>query len=71
MTPVSQKGWSEGSGRRPRYVGRGHQRWSGRGREKYARNGCDNHRTGIRCDDDGIEFGERCIGDLSTTTSSL
>jgi hypothetical protein len=32
---------------------------SGRGRKKHARNGCDDHRTGIRCDDDGIEFGER------------
>lgn len=33
--------------------------WSGRVREKHARNGCDDHRTGIHCDDDGIDFGER------------
>jgi hypothetical protein len=29
------------------------------GRKDHARNGCDDHRTGIRGDDDGIEFGER------------
>lgn len=34
-------------------------RRSGGGREMHTRNGCDDHRTGIRCDDDGIEFGER------------
>jgi len=67
MTPMSPEGWSEGSGRRSRCVGRGHQRWCGRGGEKYARNGCHNHRTGIRRDDDGIEFEEGgWIGDLST-----
>jgi hypothetical protein len=31
---------------------------SGRGREEHARNRCDDHRTGIRGDDDGIKFGE-------------
>ena len=41
-------------------AGRG--RRSGRGRKDHARNGCDDHRTGIRGDDDGIEFGERGSG---------
>jgi hypothetical protein len=31
---------------------------SGRRREEHARNRCDDHRTGIRGDDDGIEFEE-------------
>src|SRR6266850_365799 len=32
--------------------------WSGRGRKEHAGNRCDDHRTRIRGDDDGIEFGE-------------
>lgn len=32
--------------------------WIGRGRKEHARNWSDDHRTRIRGDDDGIEFGE-------------
>ena len=33
--------------------------WGRRGRKEHARNGCNNHRTRIRGNDDGIKFGER------------
>lgn len=33
--------------------------WGRRGREEHARNGCNNHRTRIRGNDDGIKFGDR------------
>jgi hypothetical protein len=31
--------------------------WGRRGRKEHARNGCNNHRTRICGDDDGIKFG--------------